>query len=104
MSPSQTRPIEPRSEDAAHQGETPMIIVRYHDDSLAEADSLAYAAQAFYADDVAMAFEVDLKAGTSRDVTEALLAEIRDYDAECLADREHERYESAAVNFLRGAA
>ena len=51
-----------------------------------------------------MAFEVDLAAGTSRDVTEALLAEIRDYDAECLADREHERYESAAVNFLRGAA
>ena len=33
MSPSQTRPIEPRSEDAAHQGETPMIIVRNNDDS-----------------------------------------------------------------------
>ena len=81
-----------------------MIIVRYHDDSLAEAASLAYAAQAFYADDVAMAFEVDLAAGTSRDVTEALLAEIRDYDAECLADREHERVESAPSNFLRGAA
>ena len=77
-----------------------MIIVRYHDDSLAEADSLAYAAQAFYADDVAMAFEVDLKAGTSRDVTDQLLAEISDYDAECLADRGHVRYESAAGNFL----
>ena len=77
-----------------------MIIVRYHDDSLAEADSIAYAAQAFYADDVAMAFEVDLAAGTSRDVTEALLAEIRDYDAECLAERGHVRYESAAGNFL----
>ena len=81
-----------------------MIIVRYHDDSLAEADSLFYAAQAFYADDVAMAFEVDLAAGTSRDVTDQLLAEISDYDAECLAERGHQRYESAAVNFLRGAA
>ena len=81
-----------------------MIIVRNNDDSLDEADSLAYAAQAFYADDVSMAFEVDLKAGTSRDVTEALLAEIRDYDAECLAERRHQRIESAPSNFLRGAA
>ena len=51
-----------------------------------------------------MAFEVDLAAGTSRDVTDQLLAEISDYDAECLAERQHERYESAATNFLRGAA
>ena len=77
-----------------------MLIIKTDDEVLHEADSLAYAAQAFYASDVKAAFEVDLKAGTSRDVTEILIAEIKDYDAECLYEREHERHESTAGNFL----
>lgn len=83
-----------------------MIIVRNNDGEFIDFRDLTEAATYFYDEEGGIDFTlaVEVKRDEATVVTDMLEAMVTSAYRDAAYDREHERYEGAARNFLRGAA